>query len=119
MGELLPCPFCGEPAEAITGERLFTVRCVDGCAEMCSSIDDFPYEEYAINAWNARPSPVSCGHCEEMERLADKLASWEDMIESCAGVVNTPDSLPQMLLVEISTLRAELRARAARTGKDG
>ena len=55
---LLPCPFCGDPAETLTGQRIFTVRCVNLCAEMCSAVDDFPYEEYAITAWNERAPKV-------------------------------------------------------------
>jgi len=33
--------------------------------------------------------------------LVGRLRAWEDMIANCAGVQQNPDSLPQMLLLEM------------------
>ena len=39
----------------------------------------------------------------ENKRLREKILSWIDMAENCAGLPSNPDSLPQMLLHEMRT----------------
>lgn len=66
MADLLPCPFCGAPADTFVGEHNFIdakVRCIScGCETGLYDEDDATAEQNidaAEAAWNARVPAVS------------------------------------------------------------
>lgn len=56
-GIALPCPFCGEEAQLVSEEGLYTIVCKYG---PCIGSDIHPeYGEamFALESWNTRPAP--------------------------------------------------------------
>ena len=69
-GILLPCPFCGNEAQLVSEEGLYTVACKDGA---CIANDIHPEcgeAMFALEEWNTRPAPPigRCGECKCWQR---------------------------------------------------
>ena len=57
LNELLPCPFCGGPAECSLIDTEFGLETAVGCSEGCAKFCDFN-KKVAIEQWNTR-APTS------------------------------------------------------------
>lgn len=88
MTELLPCPFCGGPAEILTAESmnggyLFGIMCND-----CRSRGDiYDTEAEAIAAWNNRAERV--GERKTINKTGD-FVTHDSRAERTCRIVKTP-----------------------------
>jgi len=120
MGELLPCPFCGSPAEIIDiedGENAGG-SCVSCTRCEASSALDFGRKENFVAKWNTRPSPARDEGAGTMGRgkEAREMLSWLDMsIERLRG---RQDLTEANLRNKYLRLRALLAAPVSAPGMD-
>lgn len=81
MDELLPCPFCGGPAEILHAapdhvKREFKIICANVCDAMDEDWWRKEYLQQAIDAWNTRWTPPG-----------NKAISQDD-IDKCLILIN-------------------------------
>lgn len=108
--ELLPCPFCGGPAQiASAGPGCHFVRC-----EGCTASTDDGSREQAIAAWNRRVAQPVEGLREAVEECASVKTDLEDRSDYARG---WNDARFRIRQIARKALAAEpARAAVRRTG---
>jgi Lar family restriction alleviation protein len=123
MSELLePCPFCGGEAEELylEDEDNFGGSVISCKKCGASSPVHFDRKTNLHSSWNdrARPSPVSCPRCGEMERALEWAFALADTYDHYGRGAVGRDASPDFITKLNALSVAVARARAARTGKD-
>ena len=73
-GELLPCPFCGGPAEVESKRCGWRVHCIKPSCYTAGPYPDDCTEAEAITAWNQRTGQLVAVADDVIERVARTLA---------------------------------------------
>lgn len=73
-GELLPCPFCGGPAEVESKRCGWRVHCIKPSCYTAGPYPDDCTEAEAITAWNQRTGQLVAVADDAVERVARTLA---------------------------------------------
>lgn len=73
-GELLPCPFCGGPAEVESKRCGWRVHCIKPSCYTAGPYPDDCTEAEAITAWNHRTGELVAVADDAVERVARTLA---------------------------------------------
>ena len=73
-GELLPCPFCGGPAEVESKRCGWRVHCIKPSCYTAGPYPDDCTEAEAITAWNQRTGQLVAVADDAIERVARTLA---------------------------------------------
>jgi len=73
-GELLPCPFCGGPAEVESKRCGWRVHCIKPSCYTAGPYPDDCTEAEAITAWNQRTGQLVAVSDDAVERVARTLA---------------------------------------------
>ena len=74
QGELLPCPFCGGPAEVESKRCGWRVHCIKPSCYTAGPYPDDCTEAEAITAWNQRTGQLVAVADDAVERVARTLA---------------------------------------------
>ena len=80
-GELLPCPFCGGPAEVESKRCGWRVHCIKPSCYTAGPYPDDCTEAEAITAWNQRTGQLVAVADDAVERLL-----WH--VEQCLGPIS-------------------------------